>query len=107
MAWRQAVGVRALGGDRDGGALRGAEGQKAHDGASAHGLAAAGHGHVGVEALDGLDELGRGAGVQAPAVDDRQLADQGALGHGERAGSPDRGADPWWLIFPRERARRC
>src|SRR5918993_1287527 len=78
------VGVLALRRHGDGRALRGAEGQQAHDRAPADRLAAAGHGDVGMEALDGLDELRRGASVQALAVDDRQLAGKRSLRDGGR-----------------------
>ena len=74
------LGVLALRRHGDGRALRGAERQDAHDRAPADGLAAAGHGDVGGEALDGLDQFRRGAGVQALAVDDRELAGERAFG---------------------------
>ena len=76
------LGVVALRRHGDGRALRGAERQDARDRAPADGLAAAGHGDVGGEALDGLDQFRRGAGVQALAVDDRQLAGERAFRNG-------------------------
>ena len=68
-----------------------AEGQQAHDRASAHGLAAAGDRDVRVEVLDGLDEFGRGAGVQAPAVDDREFPIEAPSGTGAGGQSWSRG----------------
>src|SRR5215207_5074401 len=78
------LGVLALCRHGDGRALGGPEGEDAHDRAPADGLAAAGHGDVRGEALDGLHQFRRGAGVQALAVDDRQLAGERAFGNGGR-----------------------
>ena len=72
-----AVGLVAGGLDRDGRAGRGAQHHQPHDRGAAHGLAAAGDADGGIEALDGLAEFRRGAGVQALLVDDRQHPDDG------------------------------
>src|SRR5215207_5121597 len=75
-------GVVPQGCHGDAGPLGGAEGEEGHDRASADGLAAAGDGHVGIEALDRLHEFRGSAGVEALAVDDRKLADERAFRNG-------------------------
>ena len=56
--------------DGDAGAGAGREHHQSHDRGSADGFAGPAHLHIGVEALGGLDELGRGARMQAFFVDD-------------------------------------
>ena len=64
------VGFGALGFDLDAAAGAGGQHHQAHDGAGIDGLAVLGDADLGVIARRGLDELGRGAGVQAAFVDD-------------------------------------
>src|SRR6478752_2798559 len=63
--------------DRDGRPGRGAQHHQSHDRGAAHRFTATGDPDGRVEALHGLTELGRGAGVQALLVDDGQHADGG------------------------------
>jgi len=74
------AGLLAAGLDEDGGPGPSAEHHQAHDRVAGDGGAIAGDLDLGLEALGGTHEAGRGASVQALAVDDGQLLRQGASG---------------------------
>ena len=69
---QQRFGIGAACFDLDTGANRRGQHQQPHDAVAAGGFAIAAHGGIGVEALDELDQLGRGTGVQALDIFDFQ-----------------------------------
>src|SRR6185312_3072240 len=72
---------RARGRNLDRGAGRRCQHHQPHDRGAAHGLVAARHPDIGVEALHGLDEFRRRARVQPALVDDQKLLGNSSLGH--------------------------